>query len=315
MRKFDMQLFAAPTNTIVKADLEPAISIDCVSRLGANLDELKKILGICEMEPMPSGASIKIYKMVQVNTPDQVGEGETIALTEIKRTLARTVDITLKKYRKTTTAEAVQKVGRKIAINDTDAKLISGVQKGIKKSFFDTLLTGTGTASGTSLQTVLADAWGKVIAYHEDEDASPLFIVSSADVAEYLGSAQITMQQAFGFTYIENFLGLGTAIVSPALTKGKIIATAKENLHGAYVPANSGDVASLFDLTSDETGLVGMVHTADPENATVGTLVLSGVVFYPEYLDGVFVGTISAATTPTNPSGNDSEQQGGGTGA
>ena len=57
--------------------------------------------------------------------------------------------------------------------------------------------------------------------FYEDEDATPVFFVSSDDVAEYLGSAQITMQTAFGWTYIENFLGLGTAIVTPALAKEK----------------------------------------------------------------------------------------------
>ena len=81
----------------------------------------------------------------------------------------------------------------------------------------------------------------------------------------------------------------------PSLTKGKVIGTAKENLHGAYVPANGGDVARTFGLTSDETGLVGITHSAITSNATVDTLVMSGVVFYPELLDGVIVGTISTS--------------------
>ena len=103
------------------------------------------------------------------------------------------------------------------------------------------------------------------------------------------------MQQAFGMSYVEDFLGLGTLVVSPSLTKGKLIATAKENLHGVYVPANTGDVARTFGLTSDTTGLVGMTHQPISGNATVDTLVFSGVVFYPELLDGVIVATISPA--------------------
>ena len=100
------------------------------------------------------------------------------------------------------------------------------------------------------------------------------------------------MQTAFGFTYIENFLGLGTAIVSPQVTVKKPIATAKENLRGAYVPM-SGDVAQTFNLTADTTGLVGMTHSAKTGNATVDTLLMSCVKFFPEFQDGVFVGTIS----------------------
>jgi hypothetical protein len=289
---FDLQLFAE-TNINVAADLEPAISIDCVSRINGNIDELRQVLGITEMDAMASGTSIKIYKMEQVNTPAQVGEGETINLTKVERKLARQIDLVLKKYRRNTTAEAIQKVGREIAINKTDEKLISGIQKEIKADFYDVLAEGTGEAGGATLQATLADIWGEIQKVHEDEDATPIYFVSSDDVAAYLGSAQVTMQQAFGMSYIKDFLGLGTVIVSPKLAKGKVIGTAKENLHGAYIPANSGDVARTFGLTSDATGLVGMTHQAISGNATVDTLVMSGVVFYPEFLDKVIVGTIS----------------------
>ena len=294
-RIFDLQLFAAE-NTTVKADLEPAISIDCVSRINGNIDELREVLGISEMEPMSAGTTIKIYKMEQVNTPDQVAEGETIGLTKVNRTLARTVELVLKKFRRSTTAEAIQKVGKEIAINRTDEKLISNIQKGIKQDFYGVMGAGTGTAAGGTLQATLAAVWGKIKKFYEDEDATPIYFVSSEDVAEYLGSAQVTLQQAFGMSYIQDFLGLGTVVVSPALAKGKVIGTAKENLHGAYIPANSGDVATTFGLTSDATGLVGMKHYTTDDNASVGTLVMSGVVFYPEMLDGVIVGTIGAST-------------------
>lgn len=290
---FDLQLFAAE-NTNVAADLEPAISIDCVSRINGNIDELREVLGITEMDAMASGTTIKVWKMEQVNTPAQVAEGETINLTKVERKLAKQIDLVLKKYRRNTTAEAIQKVGREIAINKTDEKLISGIQKEIKADFYDVLGEGTGEAGGATLQATLADIWGEIQKVHEDEDATPIYFVSSDDVAAYLGSAQVTMQQAFGMSYIKDFLGLGTVIVSPKLAKGKVIGTAKENLHGAYIPANSGDVARTFGLTSDATGLVGMTHQAISGNATVDTLVMSGVVFYPEFLDKVIVGTISS---------------------
>ena len=292
---FDIQLFAEE-NMTAKADLEPGISIDFVSRITSNIAELQKVLGITEMEPMAAGTSIKIWKMEQVNTPEQVGEGETIGLTKVKRTLARTIELVLNKYRRNTPAEAIQKVGRDMAINRCDEKLVSGIQKEIKQDFFDVLLEGTGTAAGTGLQATLANAWGVLNVFHEDEGVTPVHFLSPLDVAEYLGNAQITMQTAFGLSYVEDFLGLGTVIVSPRVTKGKTISTAKENLHGAFIPANSGDVAKSFGLTSDKTGLIGMKHSADDTNATINTLAMSGVVFYPERLDGVIVGTIGADT-------------------
>lgn len=295
MKDMKLQIFAAPENEVVATDLEPAISVDFTTRLSSNITELQNLLGIADLEPMSAGTLIKVYKMERVNTPEQVAEGETIPLTKINRKLAKTVELSLNKYRKQTTAEAIQKVGRNIAINQTDEKLVSGIRKDIKKNFYNVLLTGTGSTVGTTLQGALAAGWGKVKKFYEDEDATPVFFVSSDDVAEYLGSAQITMQTAFGWTYIENFLGLGTAIVTPALAKGKTIATAKENLRGAYVPAGSGDLAQSFNLTSDTTGLVGMTHQIAADNASITTLIMSGVVFYAELLDGVVISTITPA--------------------
>ena len=291
---FNIQLFAEE-NMNAAADLEPGISIDFVSKITSNIAELQKVLGITEMEAMPAGTAIKIYKMEVVNDPAQVGEGETIALTKVERKLARTIDLILKKYRRNTSAEAIQKVGRNMAINQCDEKLLTKIQKEIKQAFFDILLEGEGSVSGTGLQATLANAWGALNVFHEDEGATAVHFLNPLDVAEYLGNAQITMQNAFGLSYVEDFLGLGTVMVSPRVTKGKTVSTAKENLHGAFIPANSGDVAQTFGLTSDTTGLIGMTHQPITSDATVDTLAMSGVVFYPERLDGVFVGTINSA--------------------
>lgn len=292
-KKINLQLFAAEANLTVGADLEPAISIDYTSRLNKNINELQRLLGVTEMVPMSAGTNIKIYKTEQVNTPAQVGEGETIPLTEINRKLARTVELKLNKYRKSTSAEAIQRSGRSIAVNQTDEKLISSVQTSIKKAFYNLIKTGTGTATGTNLQSALSAAWGKMQKFYVDMTVTPIYFVSSEDLADYLGNAQITLQTAFGMSYIENFLGLGTVIVSPELEKGKVIATAKENINGAYVPANSGDVAQTFNLTSDVTGLIGMTHNIDGKTATFETLLFSGVVYFPEFLDGVILSTIA----------------------
>ena len=285
---------AVTENTILSTDLAPGISIDFTSRISANIRSLMDILGITELEPMASGNQIKLYTMSKTNTASQVAEGEVIPLTKINRTVAKTIDLTLKKYRKNTTAEAIQRVGRDLAVNATDEKMISEIQKDIKKSFYTALATGTGTAEGTSLQVVLANLWAKLQTRYEDMDVSPVYFIHPNDAAGYLGTAQISMQTAFGFTYIENFLGLGTAIITPAVTENNPVATAKENLNGVYIPAG-GDVAQTFALTFDSTGLVGMTHQVQTSNASVDTLLFSGVAFFPEYIDGVFKGTI----TPT----------------
>lgn len=293
MKKINLQLFAAETNIIKAADLEPAISIDYVSRIHSNLTAFREMLGITEMTAMTAGTQIKIYKTEVTNNPKQVGEGETIPLTKVERKLAKTITLDLNKHRKATTAESIQRNGYDSAVNKTDEKLVSEVQKSIKNKFFELIETGTATASGANLQTTLANHWAKLQILFEDEDVNAVYFVNSVDVADYIGKANITTQTAFGLTYIKDFLGLGTVVVSPRVTAGKVISTAKENLSGAYIPANSADVAKVFGLTSDETGFVGMTHAPKTDNATFETLLMDGVVFYPERLDGIVVSTIT----------------------
>ena len=115
------------------------------------------------------------------------------------------------------------------------------------------------------------------------------------DVSDYLGKAEITVQTAFGMNYIENFLGLGTVFLNSSVPAGKYYATAKENVIMYYINVSNSDVARAFNLTSDETGYIGISEFPDYTTARVEDLVMSGVTFFPERLDGIVVGTISAA--------------------
>lgn len=281
------------SNIIKTTDLEPAISVDFTSRIKSNIVELQRILGIADMIPMAAGSTIKVYQTTVGTLPEQVAEGEEIELTKVSRALASTITLTLKKYRKQTTAEAIQRSGRDIAINETDAKLITKIQSVIKGTLYTALGTGSGTAQGATLQACLANLWAALQNKYEDEDVSAIYFVNPSDVASYLGSANISTQNAFGFSYVEDFLGLGTVVIAPQVTSGHPIATAKENLNGAYVPA-SGDLGQSFGLTTDESGLVGMTHYVSGDNASLTTLLMSGVAFFPEAADGIFIGTIGS---------------------
>lgn len=292
---FDIQLFAEE-GTIKSTDMEPGISIDYATKLHSNIAELQKLLGIAELDSVSAGTTIEIYKSKVTNDPEQVEEGETIGLTHVERKLEKTITLKLEKYRWNTTAENIQKMGREKAINDSDEVVLAKIRKDIKGRFFANLETGTGEAAGVGLQATLAKAWAAVTKYFEDMDVTPIYFVSTDDVADYLSTSTVGLSQTFGLSYLENFLGMGTAIVSPRLTAGKVIATAKENLRGVHINASSGDVARTFGLTADSTGLVGMKHYLKDDNATVGTLAMAGITFYPEVTDGVIVGTIQPTT-------------------
>ena len=226
------QLFADETKT---TDVEPAISIDVASRFASNINQLREALGITRMLPMAEGSVVKLYKDTVGTIAAQVAEGEEIGLTKVSRTLAKTIDMTLRKLRRRTTAEAIQKSGRAIAINELDAKLIAKERGEIKKTFFGTIAAGEGvvTPAAAGLQAALAAVWGAVQARYEDEDVTPVYFVNPVDVAAYLATAAITTQTAFGFTYVENFLGLGRVFISSAVTAGTVYGTACENLNGA----------------------------------------------------------------------------------
>lgn len=294
MFKFNIQLFA---NEIKTTDVAPGVSVDFASRISANILELRRILGITAPKPMSVGTAINMYAMSRVNTPAQVAEGETIPLTEIKRQLVNTIQLPLDKYREQTTAEAIQKVGRQAAINDTDNYLVKLIRKDVKSRFFSTLATGTGsaTAQNDGIQGAMADTWAELAVQFEDEDVTPVYFASQADVAKYLGKSDITMQTVFGWNYIENFLGLGNTFISPNLTAGTVIGTAAENLNMAYVPMSGGEVADAFNMTVDESGLVGVHHSIAADNASINSLIMCGVVFYPERVDGVVKCTITDA--------------------
>ena len=86
--------------TTTTADMAPAISVDFTSRISKNIVELQKLLGITDLIPMSAGTDIKIYKWTVDELADQVGEGKTIGLTKVTRTLANTISLALDKYRR-----------------------------------------------------------------------------------------------------------------------------------------------------------------------------------------------------------------------
>lgn len=284
------------SGTVVTTDVAPEISINLASDLHQSYRKLAEILGVTRMDAVPEGGSVTVYaSKLKGSKPSQVAEGVEIGLTEIQRT-GTPVSMTLKKYRKLVTAEAIQKTGRDVAIYDTDRALIQEVRKDVKADFFTAILAGTGTATaGATLQAQLANNWSALETYYDDSDVEPVHFVNPADVATYLGSASITLQNAFGMSYVEDFLGLGTLIISPSVTATKVVSTAKQNLHCAYVPAN-GAIGQEFDMTTDETGLVGITHGRNLERASIESLLITGVKFFAEEGAGVIIGTV----TPSN---------------
>lgn len=295
MKTFDYRtlIFDVEPNTTTSTDVDPVISIDHVNRLIDGIKTLQTVLGITSLTPMAAGSQVKRYKTTVTKGSKQAAEGDVIPLTKVERKPLAPLTLELNTYRKLTTAQAIQKTGTAIALNETDTALVKEVQKDVRNAFFSTV-TGEGytqAAGGDTLQKAAAQAWGSLSVYFEDKDVTPVFFLNPLDVADYLGTAAITTQTAAGVSYLENFLGMGNAIITPRVTKGNVFATVSENLNAAYIP-QGGDVADAFDLTYDESGMVGMTHSRADDRASINTLIMSGVLFYTEDAAGVIKSTI-----------------------
>ena len=296
MKKIDLQLFAVDAKTVKEADLAKVRDIDFTERFSKGIDTLMAMLGVTRKQEKRAGEVLKVYKATGTLESGVVAEGDVIPLSKYQTTYEAVGEAVLNKWRKVTTAEAISSKGYGQAVNDTNDKMLKDIQKGVRTSFVNFLATGTGEVAGVGLQATLAQAWGKLQVLFEDTSVQSVYFMNPVDVADYLGGAQISTQTAFGMSYIENFLGLGTVILASDVPKGKLYATAAENIVLYYIPVTSADMAQAFDLTSDATGLIG-IHTGPTyDNLSAETVAASGVGLFAEKLDGIVVGTINPAT-------------------
>ena len=285
---------AAEANLIKKADLARAREIEFTYNFSEGVRKLMEALGVTRKIAKQAGTVLKAYKASGTLENGAVAEGDTIPLSKYKTDPVSLGEITLKKWRKATSAEAIVERGYDQAVEMTTDRMLRDVQKAIRADLFTFLATGTGTASGADFQAVLAQAWGQLQVKYEDDAIQAVYFVNPLDIADYLAEASISTQTAFGMAYVEDFLGLGTVIMNASVPKGKIYATAKENIVLYYIPVNGADLGEAFDFTSDETGYIGIHETPDYTNMTASDTVVNGMVFFAERIDGVIVGTIGA---------------------
>ena len=283
---------AAEANLIKNANLARVREQEFVYLFTGSLKKLFEAMSITRQIPKQAGYALKAYKAVGTLQNGNVAEGDTIPLSLYETEPVDFGEIVLKKWRKATSAEAIIEKGYDQAVTMTTDKMLSDVQKGIRSDFFTFLATGTGKASGETFQATLANAWGQLEILFEDDTVSAVHFMNPLDVAEYLGTANITTQNAFGMKYVEDFLGLGKTFFNSSVPKGKIYSTAAENLVAYYIPANGADLDEAFSFTTDETGYIGIHEAPDYTNMTASDTVISGIKLMAERIDGVVVGTI-----------------------
>lgn len=289
----------AETNVIDAAALKRVREEDFIRQFThRSLEKLMEVLGVTRRVAVMEGTTLYVYEVTGTLESGAVPEGEIIPLSKYQQSKTAVGEMTLNKWRKATTAEAIKKSGANDAIRETDAQMLRDAQKNLRNNMFsviDGTITGATTATGSTLQQALANAWGQLQIKFEDDSAEPVYFMNPLDIAAYLGTANITTQSAFGMNYITDFLGLGTVVISSQITQGTFVATAKQNFVLYYLTMN-GDLATAFGLRTDETGYIGInsgIVTSD--RAQIETLVMDGLTILPEYAAGVVKGTITGA--------------------
>ena len=285
---------AVQENTNLTADFAKAQSIDFVNRFTGGIKKLQEMLGITRRQGLSEGSTIKTDKSSVTLADGNVAEGDLIPLSKVEKTLDKTYELAYKKYRRAVTLEAIQRSGFDQAVQEADTALLRKIQSNIRTDFAAFLATGTGTAAGNTMQAVVADAWAKLQVLFEDDGAGKVIVLANPmDVSAYLGSSDITTQNAFGMTYFKAFLDV-SMMTNASVPKGKIYATVSDNINLAYPSISGGEISKAFHFTTDETGLVGITHAADYSRTNYETIILTAPTLYAERLDGVVVGTISA---------------------
>ncbi len=277
-----------------------AREIDFVTRFASTWQALYEILGIMRPIEKVPGTQLKSYRASAILEDGAVGEGEEIpySLTNVEEVYYE--DLELEKYAKAVSVEAVNKYGAANAITRTDAAFRNELVGKVMDRFYTFLQTGTLTSTETTLQMAISMAIGLVKDKFKKmrKDATQIVVfVNTLDVYRYIGTANISIQSAFGLQYVKNFLGADVMIISSEIPAGKVFATPFENIDLYYInPANSDFRQLGLDFTTDGiTNLIGFHSQGKYSHAIGESFALMGMKLWAEYLDGIANITIGSS--------------------
>lgn len=295
---------AAPNNLIQTADVAvTAREIDFVTRFARNWDHLREIMGIMRPIRKTPGSVLKSKYAEGTLQSGTVGEGETIPYSKFTVKEKTYAEITVEKYAKAVSLEAIKDHGYENAVQKTDDEFLYQLQSEVTDRFYAYLNTGTLTSNETTYQMALAMAKGRVENKFKQMRRTATTIVGFAnilDVYEYIGAANITVQNQFGLNYVKDFMGYGTLFLlsESEIARGRVIATPVENINLYYVDPGDSDFAraGLVYTTEGETNLLGFHTEGKYDNATSVAYAIMGMTLFAEYIDAVAVITVKSTT-------------------
>ncbi len=311
----------AKTNLIMTNNIQvTAREIDFVTRFERNWQHLRDILGIMRPIKKQPGAVLKSKYAEGTLQSGNVGEGEEIPYSKFTVKEKTYAEMTIEKYAKAVSIEAIKDHGYENAVQMTDDEFLFQLQTDVTGRFYDYLKTGTLTSTETTFQMALAMAKGRVENKFKQMHRNVTGVVGFVnilDVYEYLGAAEITIQNQFGFQYMKDFMGFNTIFLlsDSEIPRGQVIATPVENIVLYYVDPNESDFAraGLVYTVSGETNLIGFHTQGNYHTAVSEAFAVMGLTLFAEYIDAIAVitidetptlGTLTVASTAGSTTGN-----------
>lgn len=312
---------AAKANLIMTNDIQvTAREIDFVTRFERNWQHLRDILGIMRPIKKQPGAVLKSKYAEGTLQSGKVAEGEEIPYSKFTVKEKNYAEMTIEKYAKAVSIEAIKDHGYENAVQMTDDEFLFQLQTDVTSRFYDYLKTGTLTSTETTFQMALAMAKGRVENKFKQMHRNVTGVVGFVnilDVYEYLGAAEITIQNQFGFQYMKDFMGFNTIFLlsDSEIPRGQVIATPVENIVLYYVDPNESDFAraGLVYTVSGETNLIGFHTQGNYHTAVSEAFAVMGLTLFAEYIDAIAVitidetptlGTLTVASTEGSTTGN-----------
>lgn len=278
--------------------------VDFVTRFSRNWEHLRDILGIMRPIKKAPGTVLKSKYATLTLQDGNIGEGEEIPYSQAEIKTKDYATITIEKYAKGVSIEAIKDYGYDVAVQMTDDEFLFQLQSNVTNRFYKYLNGGELASEETTWQKALAMAMGQVLNKFKLMHRTATRVVGFVnvlDLYDYLGGAQITVQSEFGFNYIKNFMGYDTVFLlsEDEIHRGRVIATPVENIAMYYVdPADSDFARAGLEFTVDgETPLLGFHTQGNYSTAVSEAFAIMGVTLFAEYIDGIAV--IDVDATPT----------------
>lgn len=290
----------AKANLTKVANIDATVrELDFATRFEQTWAALREILGIMRPIRKTPGTKLAAYLASCTLQDGEVGEGEEVpySLTSVEPVAFK--DLKIRKYAKAVSIEAVDKYGAAIAVQKTDDAFMNELTGMVMDEFYDFLQTGTLTDSFSDWQMAVSMAIGMVndkFKKMRKTVTNIVVFVNTLDAYKYLGATTAGLATQYGITYIKNFLGAQTVILSSEIPENTVIAVPVDNIDLYYVDPADSDYARLgLDYTvAGETNLIG-VHAQGNYNTVVGELfAILGMTLWAEYLDGIAVVTVDA---------------------